>query len=122
MEVHMSDDARKDAGTLLSKYLETPRSEWLHQEIEGKPDSYEIDVTLTRPEGGATVIKTNAGAIRSLIDAAVQTVEAESEDDGLTDEERAKLDRRLERLDEDRGGGKTWEELKAEWEKKRPWS
>ena len=33
-----------------------------------------------RPEGGATFIKTNAGAIRFLIDAAVQTIEAESMD------------------------------------------
>ncbi len=73
-------DARKDASILLSEYLETPQSEWVFREIEGKPDSHEVEVEFTRPEGHATFIKTNAGAIRFLIDAAVQTIEAESLD------------------------------------------
>jgi hypothetical protein len=73
-------DARKDAAILLNEYLETPQSEWVFREIEGKPDSYEVAVEFTHPEGVATVIKTNAGAIRSLINAAVQTIEAESLD------------------------------------------
>ncbi len=73
-------DARKDAAILLNEYLETPQSEWVFREIEGKPDSYEVAVEFTHPEGVATVIKTNAGAIRFLINAAVQTIEAESLD------------------------------------------
>jgi hypothetical protein len=73
-------DARDDAAALLSEYLETPQSEWLHREIEGKPPDYEIEVTLTRPEGDTTAVRTDAGTIRFLIDAAVQTIEAENLD------------------------------------------
>jgi hypothetical protein len=71
-------DARKDATILLNEYLETPQSEWVFREIEGKPDSYEVAIEFTHPEGVSTVITTNAGAIRFLIDAAVETIEAES--------------------------------------------
>lgn len=48
-------DAREDDDILLSEYLETPQSEWVHREIAGRPDSYKVDVALTRPEGGASL-------------------------------------------------------------------
>ena len=75
----MSDE-RKGVGILLSEYLETQDAEWVHRETEGKPDSYEVDVELTSPEGDTIVIRTNAGAICFLINATAQTIEAESED------------------------------------------
>jgi len=70
----------KEAAILLTEYLETPQSEWVHRDIEGKPDSYDIDVEVPRPEGGTVVVRTNAHTIRFLINAAVQTIVAESLD------------------------------------------
>jgi hypothetical protein len=41
-------DPEKEAAILLTEYLETPQSDWVHREIEGKPDSYDIDVDVPR--------------------------------------------------------------------------
>lgn len=71
-------EAREDAATLLSEYLGTPQSDWVHQEIEGKPDSYRIDVKLSCPKGDALIVRTDAGTIRILINVMVQTIEAAS--------------------------------------------
>lgn len=46
-EVNMGDP-EKEAAILLTEYLETPQSDWVHREIEGKPDSYDIDVDVPR--------------------------------------------------------------------------
>ena len=73
-------EARKDAAALLSEYLGTPQSEWVHQEIEGKSDRYGIDVKLPRPDGDALIVRTDAATIRLLINAMVQTIEAASLD------------------------------------------
>lgn len=71
-------EAREDAAALLSEYLATPQSEWVHHEIEGKSDRYGIDVKVPRPDGDALIVRTDAATIRMLIDAMVQTIDAAS--------------------------------------------
>ena len=53
-------EAREDPATLLCEYLGTEQSEWVHHEIEGKPDRYGIDVKLPRPDGEALIVRTDA--------------------------------------------------------------
>jgi hypothetical protein len=73
-------DAGADAGVRLSEFLETPEGEWVHREIDGQPNDYRVDVEMTHPEGGTVIVRTDAGTIRYLVNATVQTIEAESED------------------------------------------
>ena len=58
--------------------LVTPEGELVHREIDGQPDEYLADVEQTRPEGGTAVVRTDAGTIRFLVNAAMQTIEAVS--------------------------------------------
>jgi hypothetical protein len=73
-------DAGEDASVRLSEFLESPEGEWVHREVDGQPDDYRVDFELTRPEGGTLIVRTDAGTIRYLVNAVVQTIEAQSED------------------------------------------
>lgn len=77
----MSEEGREALGVLLIEYLDGPQSEWLYQEIEGQPDDYKVEFELRRPDGGTTIVRTDAGVIRLHVNATVQTVEAKSSDE-----------------------------------------
>ena len=61
-----------DGAIQLTEYLETPESEWLYTEIEGQPDDYPVSVQLPGPEKPVLIV-TNAGTVRDVIRAMVQT-------------------------------------------------
>ncbi len=71
-------EAREDPASLLCEYLETEQSEWVHHEIEGKPDRLWNRCQVAPPDGEAVIVRTDAAAIRMLINTMVQTIEAAS--------------------------------------------